>query len=54
MPVNREEDFKELIHFHYMTYMANPTTRTSAPVVMRFGRHFLGYHYYRLSLSALT
>ena len=40
MPVNREEDFKEIIHFHDMTYMATPTTRTSAPVVMKFGRPF--------------
>ena len=53
MPVNREKDFKEIIHFHYMTYMGTPTTRTCAPDVMKFGKPFLGYHYYTLSLSAL-
>ena len=48
--------FKEIMHFHYMTYKATPSIRTPAPGVMKFtifGRPFLGHHYYTLSLSDL-
>ena len=32
-----ERNFKEIIHFHYMTYMATPpSTKTPAPGAMKF------------------
>ena len=34
MPLSREEDFKEIMHFNYLTYMGTPSTRTTAPGVM--------------------
>ena len=45
---------KKIMHFHYMTYMATPNTRTPAPgghEIYNLGRPFLGHHYYILCLS---
>mgnify|MGYP003692425057 CR=1 FL=1 len=46
--------FKEMMHFHYMTYMATPYYKNPCPEgheIYNFGRPFLGNHYYILSLS---
>ena len=57
MPGNIEEKFKEIMHFHYMTYMAatpehkNPCPR--AHEMYNFGRVFLVHHYYILGLFHL-
>ena len=48
-----KEIFKELMHFHYMTYMATPKHKNPCPgshEIYKFGRPFLGQHYYTLSL----
>ena len=47
---------KEILHFHYMTYMAmtqhkNPCS--GGLEICNFGRPFLGHHYYILNLSDL-
>ena len=47
-PEVEKKIFKEVMHFHYMTYMATPNTRTPAPgghEIYNFGRPFLGHHY---------
>ena len=44
------------MHFHYMTYMATPQHKNPCPggdEIYKFGRPFLGYHNYILSLSVL-
>ena len=50
--------FKEIMHFHYMTYrymdtplQKNPCTGGHEIYNHNFGRPFLGHHYYTLSLS---
>ena len=48
--------FKEIMHFHYMTYMATPKHKNPCPrghEIYNFGRPFLGYHYNILGLSDL-
>ena len=48
--------FKEMMHFHYMTYMATPYHKNICPgghEMYNFGRPFLGHHYYIISLSDL-
>ena len=48
-----KEIFKELMHFHYMTYMAKPKQKSPCPgshEMYKFGRPFLIQHYYTLSL----
>ena len=40
--------FKEIMHFHYMTYMATPLHKNPCPgghEIYNFGRPFLGHHY---------
>ena len=40
--------FKEIIHFHYMTYMAMPLHKNPCPrsnKIYNFDRPFLGHHY---------
>ena len=32
----KKKILREIMHFHYMTYMARPSTRTPAPGVMKF------------------
>ena len=47
-----EKIFKEIMHFHYMTYMATPWHKNPCPgghEIYNFGRPFLGHHYYTLS-----
>ena len=42
------------MQFHYMTNMATPQHKNPCPrgqEIYNFGRHFLGHHYYILSLS---
>ena len=44
------------MHFHYMTYIAMPQHKnpcSGVHEIYNFGRTFLGYHYYLLSLSDL-
>ena len=48
--------FKEIMQFHYMTYMATPVHKNPCPrghEIYNFGRPFLGHHYYILGLSDL-
>ena len=48
--------FKEIMHFHYMTYMATPQHKNPCPgghEIYNFGRPFLCHHNYILSLSDL-
>ena len=52
----RKRYFKEIMHFHYMTYMATPQHKNPDPgghEIYNFGRPFLGHHYYILGLSDL-
>ena len=54
MPGSRQEFFKEIMHFHYMTYMAMPQHKILCPRVheiYNFGRYLLVYRYYILNLS---
>ena len=47
---------KEIIQFHYMTYMATPLHKIICPrghEIYNFGRPFFRYHYYILGLSDL-
>ena len=56
MPGSRDEDFKEIMHFHYTAYMATPQHKNPCPRVMKFkkiGRPLLAHYYYILNLSAL-
>ena len=49
----KEKIFKEIMHFHYMTYMATPMYKNPCPgghEIYNFGRSFLGYHNYALGL----
>ena len=53
MPVNRG-DFKEIMHFHFMTYMTTPKHKNpcrGGHLISNFGRPFLVHYYYILSLS---
>ena len=46
--------FKEIIHFHYMTYMTTPSLKNPCHrghEIYNFGRPFLGHYYYILGLS---
>ena len=46
--------FKEIMHFHYVTYMATPQHKNPCPgghEIYNFGGPFLGHHYYILGLS---
>ena len=46
--------FKEIMHFHYMNYMATPQHKKPYPrghEIYNFGRPFLVHHCYTLSLS---
>ena len=48
--------FKEIMHFHYMTYMATPYNKNPCPgghEIYNFGGPFLCHHNYILSLSNL-
>ena len=48
--------FKDIMHFHYMTYMTTPQHKNPSPgghEIYNFGRPFLGHHHYILSLSDL-
>ena len=48
--------FKEIMFFHYMTYMATPQGNNPCPgghEIYNCGRPYLGHHYYILSLSDL-
>ena len=48
--------FKEIMHFHYMTYMVMPQHKNpcvGGNEINNFGRHFLGHHKYILGLSDL-
>ena len=48
MPGSREED---LMHFHYITYMATPHHKNPCPgghVIYNVGTPFLDHHYYTL------
>ena len=50
------EERKEIMHFHYITYMATPQHKNTCPgghEIYNFGRHFLGHHNYKLTLSIL-
>ena len=56
MPGRKEEDFKDVMYFHYITYMAisqrkNPSTGVHDSY--NLGRPFLCYLYYILILSDL-
>ena len=57
MPESGEkENFKEIMHFHYMTYKATPQHKNRCPRVHEnyyFRRPFIGHHYFILSLSEL-
>ena len=51
MPGSREENFKEITHFHYMTCMTMPWYKNPCPgghEIYNFARPLLGYHYYTL------
>ena len=55
---SREDDFKEIKHFHYMTnmHMAAPYQKNPylwVNEIYNFGRPFLAHHYYILNLSYL-
>ena len=54
MPRSKEEDFyTEIMHLHFMTYMATPKRKKPCPgghEIYNFGRPFLGCHYYILTL----
>ena len=46
--------FKEIMHFHYMTYMTTPMHKNPCPrghEIYNFGRIFLGHDNYILGLS---
>ena len=47
MPEVEKQIFKEIMHFHYMTYMAKPAKILcpGGDVSYNFGRHFLGHYY---------
>ena len=48
--------FKEILHFHYMTYMAMPLHKNPCPrghEIYNYDRPFLSHHYYILALSHL-
>ena len=48
--------FKEIMHFHSVTYMATPEHKNPCPrghEIYNCGRAFLGHHYYILGLSDL-
>ena len=48
--------FKEIVHFHFMTYITTLKHKNPCPGVhelYNFGRPFLIYHYYMLGLSDL-
>ena len=52
----KKKIFKEIMQFHYMTYMATPQHKNPCPrshQIYNFGKLFLGHHYYILSLSDL-
>ena len=56
MPEVEEKIFKEVIHFHYMTYMATPQHKNACTrnhEIYNFGRPFLGHHNYIHTLSVL-
>ena len=57
MPREEKKIFKEIMHFHYITYMAKPQDKNPCPGghgAYNFGRPpFLGHHNYILSLSVL-
>ena len=49
-------DRVEVMHFHYMTYIAMPQHMnpcTKGHEIYNFGKTFLDHHYYILSLSDL-
>ena len=46
-----EKIFKQIMHFHYMTYMATP--QPWGHIIYSFGRPFLDHRYYTLSLTEL-
>ena len=51
---SREEIFKEIMHFYYMTYMTTPEHKnpcSGGHEIYNFGRSFLGHHYYMYLLS---
>ena len=46
----------EIMHFHNITYMATPKHKNANPrshEIYTFGKHLLGRHNYKLSLSVL-
>ena len=50
---SKEEDFKRMMHFHYMTCFATPEHKNHCPgshETFDFGKPFLGHYYYTLSL----
>ena len=50
----KERNSKGIMHFHYMTFMVMPQHKNPCPrglEIYKFGRPFLGHHYYILSLS---
>ena len=52
MPGGRE-DFKEIMHFHYMTY-GRAIAQNLQPMsheIFNFEKPFLGHYYYIISLS---
>ena len=49
MPRSREEDFKEIMHFHSVTCMATPQ-RKGVMKFYNFGGSFLGHNYYVLKM----
>ena len=47
---------EEIMHLHYSTYLSTPQHKNPFPrghEIYKFGRPFLGYHYYKLGLSNL-
>ena len=36
MPGSREEDFKEVMHFHFKTYIATQLHKNLSPGIMKF------------------
>ena len=50
----KKKIWKEIMHFHYLTYMATPERKNPCPgghEIYNIGRLFLGHHYYTLILS---
>ena len=46
-----DDFFEEIMHFHYMTFMATPCP--GGQEIYNFGRPILGHHYCKLSLFDL-